>query len=240
MDSRALLRRAFPYLVIGIGGFALAYVIIFVFVLPSKIVPPAKQPYVPDSSGILQPIDTSVVHLPADTGFQQATVPMGMPTEAPPDIGPTNVPDLVGMALADARAVLNSYRLQASVRRDTSSFQPPNTVLSQSPEAGARIGSGGTVSVTVSYFPPQTPAESVPPALPSTLPPARTPVPPAQPSSTGTDSSRAVPRRLLPRIIPMDSVPPNPVPNPVPNPARTPAPVRRDSTTTPASAQLPG
>jgi len=243
VDSRALLRRAFPYLVIGIGGFALAYVIIFVFVLPSKIVPPAKQPYVPDSSGILQPIDTSVVHLPPDTGFQQATVPMGMPTETPQDLGPTNVPDLVGMALADARAVLNSYRLQASVRRDTSSFQPPNTVMSQSPEAGARIASGGTVTITVSYFPPETPAESVLPALPSTLPstlpPARAPVS-TQPGSTATDSAhgvpRAVPRRPLPRIIPMDSAPPNPVPNP----ARTPAPIRPGSTTTPASPQLPG
>lgn len=235
MDSRALLRRAFPYLVIGIGGFALAYVIIFVFVLPSKIVPPAKQPYVPDSSGILQPIDTSVVHLPPDTGFQQATVPMGMPTETPQDLGPTNVPDLVGMALADARAVLNSYRLQASVRRDTSSFQPPNTVMGQSPEAGARIASGGTVTITVSYFPPETPAESVPPALPSTLPPARPSVS-TQPGSTATDSARGiprtVPRRPLPRIIPMDSAPPNPVPNP--------APIRPGSTTTPASAQLPG
>lgn len=248
MDFRARLRRAFPYLVIGIGGFALAYVIIFVFVLPSKIVPPAKQPYVPDSSGILQPIDTSVVHLPPDTGFQQATVPMGMPAETPADLGPTNVPDLVGMALADARAVLNSYRLQASVRRDTSSFQPPNTVLSQSPESGARIASGGTVTVTVSYFPPETPAESVPPALPSTLPPARAPVgapsPSAPPGSTATDSThgiphtipRGAPRRPLPRIIPMDSVPPNPVPNP----ARTPAPIRPDSATTPAPSQLPG
>jgi len=235
VDSRALLRRAFPYLVIGIGGFALAYVIIFVFVLPSKIVPPAKQPYVPDSSGILQPIDTSVVHLPPDTGFQQATVPMGMPTETPQDLGPTNVPDLVGMALADARAVLNSYRLQASVRRDTSSFQPPNTVMGQSPEAGARIASGGTVTITVSYFPPETPPESVPPALPSTLPPARPPVS-TQPGSVVTDSAqgipRSVPRRPLPRIIPMDSAPPNPVPKP--------APIRPGSTTTPASPQLPG
>jgi len=235
VDSRALLRRAFPYLVIGIGGFALAYVIIFVFVLPSKIVPPAKQPYVPDSSGILQPIDTSVVHLPPDTGFQQATVPMGMPTETPQDLGPTNVPDLVGMALADARAVLNSYRLQASVRRDTSSFQPPNTVMGQSPEAGARIASGGTVTITVSYFPPETPPESVPPALPSTLPPARPPVS-TQPGSVVTDSAqgipRSVPRRPLPRIIPMDSAPPNPAP--------TPAPIRPGSTTTPASPQLPG
>ena len=59
MDQRALLRRAFPYLVIGIGGFALAYVIIFVFVLPSKIVPPKREPYNPDTASVLQPIDTT-------------------------------------------------------------------------------------------------------------------------------------------------------------------------------------
>lgn len=231
MDSRALLRRAFPYLVIGIGGFALAYVVIFVFVLPSKIIPPPQPPYTPGSAPVLQPIDTSVVQLPADTGFSQVVVPMGGAPEAPPDLGPTDVPDLVGMALADARAVLNSYRLQASVERDTSSFQPPNTVLRQSPEPGARIASGATVTVTVSYFPPTVPAESVPSALPATLPPARPPavtIPAAPAGSTAADSARRIPRRPLPPIIPMDSAPPP----------------RRDSTanspTSPASARFAG
>ena len=212
MDARARLRRAFPYLVIGIGGFALAYVIIFVFVLPSKIVPPARQPYSPDSSGILKPIDTSVVHLPADTGFPQATVPMAMAPQAAPDLGPTEVPDLVGMALSDARAVLDSYRLTTNVRRDTSSFQPPSTVLRQSPAPGTRISSGGTVTVTVSYFPPE-PAESAQAGSTSTPPPVilTHPAPPtAPPGSTTTDSTRRVPRRPLPPIMPTDSAPPAP------------------------------
>lgn len=225
MDSHALLRRAFPYLVIGIGGFALAYVVIFVFVLPSKIVPPKKQPYVPDSSGILRPIDTSVVHLPADTGFPQTVVPMGMPITPPPDEGPSTVPDLVGMALSDARAVLNSYRLSASVQRDTSSFQPPNTVLRQSPAPDERIAARGTVSLTVSYFPPDSSAGFAQPSVPSSHPVA-------PPGSTSTDSVRTIPRRPLPRIVPMDTAPaPAPVPRPTP---------QRTDTGAAASARFPG
>ena len=225
MDARARLRRAFPYLVIGIGGFALAYVIIFVFVLPSKIVPPPKQPYSPDSANVLRPIDTSVVQLPADTGLPEATVPMAAPQTAPADLGPTEVPDLVGMALSDARAVLDSYRLTTSVRRDTSSFQPPSTVLRQSPAPGTRISSGGSVTLTVSYFPKES-ADSTQAGSTATAPPAvsptqgRPPVPPviaphpaAPPvpaGTTSTDTTRRVPRRPLPPIIPTDSVPPAP------------------------------
>jgi hypothetical protein len=207
VDFRARLRRAFPYLVIGIGGFALAYVIIFVFVLPTKIVPPPKQPYNPDSSNVLQPIDTSVVHVPTDTGFPQATVPMAMAPQSAPDAGPTDVPDLEGMALSDARAVLDSYRLSASVRHDTSSFQPPNTVLRQSPAPGTRIASGGTVTLTVSYFPPE-PADSTQTRPPA--PPVIVPHPVAPAGSTATDTTRAAPRRPLPPIIPSDSAPPAP------------------------------
>lgn len=227
MDFRARLRRAFPYLVIGIGGFALAYVIIFVFVLPSKIVPPPEQAYSPDSSNILRPIDTSVVQLPPDTGFPAATVPMATPAQTAVDLGPTDVPDLAGMALADARAVLNSYRLTPSVSRDTSSFQPPNTVLRQSPAPGTRIASGGTVTLVVSYFPPEG-ADSTQPGSTATVPPAtpeRSPAPPvtlprpATPGSASTDSARRVPRRPLPPIIPSDTPAPAARPDTSPNPA---------------------
>lgn len=197
MDQRALLRRAFPYLVIGIGGFALAYVIIFVFVLPSKIVPPKREPYNPDTVSVLKPIDTTVSPPPFEPPVPQATVPMAVPPAQTSNV-PVDAPDLEGMALADARAVLNSYRLQATVRRDTSSFEPPNTVLRQSPAAGTRLSPGGTVTLTVSYFPPNRASDSAPRALPESLPAVR-PRP---------DTSRPAPRRPLPPIIPADSGPP--------------------------------
>ncbi|HEY5087127.1 MAG TPA: PASTA domain-containing protein [Gemmatimonadaceae bacterium] len=159
MNFRALLRRAFPYIVIGIGGFALAYVVIFVFVLPSKIVPSAPQPYVPDSSHILRPIDTGVTSAPP------------LPEEPPPvtarivqpavDTTPILAPDLVGMSLPDARGVLDGFRLRVVVTRDTSSFQPPNTVLRQFPAADSLVKVGGTVAVTVSYFPPDSTSDTM-------------------------------------------------------------------------------
>ncbi|GEM_PF-1274525 len=164
MNFRALLRRAFPYIVVGIGGFALAYVVMFVFVLPSKIVPPAPQTETADTASTLQPIDTGV---PA-----QAASPIAAPiepptvaariTEAPPDdTVPILTPDLVGMTLPDARGVLNRLRLRVAVTRDTSSFQPPNTVLRQSPLPDSLILVRGTVSITVSYFPPESTSDTM-------------------------------------------------------------------------------
>jgi hypothetical protein len=169
---RALLRRAFPYTVIGIGGFALAYVVIFVFVLPTKIVPPPQPPYVPDSSGILRPIDTGIPRPTPEPPPISARI-----TAAPPvDATPILAPDLVGLSLPDARGVLNGYRLRTVVTRDTSSFQPPNTVLRQSPPPDSLIPVGGAVTLTVSYFPPDTTSDTMRVRQGTTLPPIR-PVP---------------------------------------------------------------
>lgn len=172
MKRRAVLRRAFPYLVIGIGGFALAYVLIYIFVLPSKILPPAAQPYVPDSSRIFRPIDTAatVVAVPAPS---RPTIEMATPKAAPV---PVQVPDLIGMALPDARGILNGLRLRTVVEHDTSSLQPPNTVLQQQPLSQATVPPSGTVTVTVSYLPEDTShitGDSIPVQRGSTLPPIR-------------------------------------------------------------------
>ncbi|MGI8509262.1 MAG: PASTA domain-containing protein [Gemmatimonadaceae bacterium] len=172
MKRRAVLRRAFPYLVIGIGGFALAYVLIYIFVLPSKIIPPAAQPYVPDSSRIFRTIDTTATAL-ADPTPSQPTVAMATPKAAPVLV---QVPDLIGMALPDARGILNGLRLRTVVERDTSSLQPPNTILRQLPLSQETVPPNGTVTVTVSYFPADAShatGDSVPVQRGSTLPPIR-------------------------------------------------------------------
>jgi hypothetical protein len=166
---RALLRRAFPYTVIGIGGFALAYVVIFVFVLPTKIVPPPQPPYVPDSSRILRPIDTAVPQPAPEPPPVSARIIAAPPVDATPILAP----DLVGMSLPDARGVLNGYRLRTIVTRDTSSFQPPNTVLRQSPPPDSLIPVGGAVTLTVSYFPPDTTSDTMRVQHGTILPPIR-------------------------------------------------------------------
>lgn len=156
MQRRAVLRRAFPYLVIGIGGFALAYIVIYVFVLPSKILPAAPPPYIPDSSHILVPIDTALT-APEQSAPGVATIPMATPSGEPL---PVQLPDLVGMALPDARGILNGLRLRTVVTRDTSSLQPPSTVLRQLPLAQAGVPPNGIVTLTVSYFPDDTARDS--------------------------------------------------------------------------------
>ena len=152
MNFRALLRRAFPYIVIGVGGFALAYVVIFIFVLPAKMVPSAPQPTIPSTMTTLAPIDTGLA--PAITAPVEPQHVTAEIAEAPAaDTIPILVPNLVGMSLPDARGVLNGLRLRAAVSRDTSSFQPPNTVIRQSPLPDSLIVVGNTVLLTASYFP---------------------------------------------------------------------------------------
>jgi len=201
VNVRALVRRAFPYLVVAVVGFAIAYVIIFVFVLPSKPGSTRRQSLASDT-------------LPVDVHAESAGIlPAPNPISAPPNLVtpasptspaalPVDVPDLTGMALADARGVLNTLHLNTAVRYDTSSIQPPNTVLRQSPAAGAKVPDLGTVTLTASKFPP----------------------------AADATTTTAVPEKGLPPIhrepdVPPPSTTPPPVPTPTPSvPVPTPPP----------------
>jgi beta-lactam-binding protein with PASTA domain len=39
VQGRALGRRAFPYLVVGVFGFLLSYILLFLFAFPSEVLP---------------------------------------------------------------------------------------------------------------------------------------------------------------------------------------------------------
>ncbi|MEO8946558.1 MAG: PASTA domain-containing protein [Gemmatimonadaceae bacterium] len=177
MNFRALLRRAFPYIVIGIGGFALAYVVIFIFVLPAKVVPSAPQPYDSTSPKLSAPVDTG--YSPPDVlpPIEPPAVAARIVPESAATPAPIIAPDLVGMSLPDARGVLNNLRLNTVVTRDTSSFQPPNTVISQSPPPDSLVPAGGIVTLTVSHFPPSSTADTM-------RVPSGAPVPPIRPADS--------------------------------------------------------
>ena len=71
--------------------------------------------------------------------------------------GPSTIqiPDLTGRTLADARSTLEQLGLNlGATTRDTSSFMPENTVLSQSPSPGTTVSAGASISLRVSRFPP--------------------------------------------------------------------------------------
>ena len=243
MNPRALGRRAFPYLLVSVFGFLLAYILLFLFAFPAEMLPDDGK--VPTVVGL--PFDNAVaalekagfhgvrsetrfhrtvardiilqqdppagstqkrgidVMLAVSGGQRSATVPdvaglsqqqarlaienagfqFGPIVEQTSDQprgavissnpasgeqiplpavvriaisqGPASlqVPDLTGRTVADARSTLEQLGLHlGAVSRDTSSFQPENTVLSQSPAAGQMIGAAGRVNLRISRFPP--------------------------------------------------------------------------------------
>jgi serine/threonine-protein kinase len=100
--------------------------------------------------------------------------PAGTTTELPATVsiilsqGPSTiqVPDLTGRTLPDARSTLEQLGLHlGATSRDTSSFMPENTVLGQSPAAGATISAGASVSLRISRFPPPQRIPSIPDSL---------------------------------------------------------------------------
>ena len=243
MNGRALGRRAFPYLLVSVFGFLLAYVLLFLFAFPAEVLPddgkvptvvgarfedavaaldkagfhgvqgetrfhktlaqgvvlqqdpPAgstqkrgidvtlavsggqRSAVVPDVAGLGQqqarlaienagfqfgPITQQTSDQPrgAVVGSSPAAgeqIPLPAVVRIAVSQGPASlqVPDLTGRTVADARSTLEQLGLHlGAVSRDTSSFQPENTVLSQTPAAGQMIGAGGRVNLRISRFPP--------------------------------------------------------------------------------------
>jgi len=243
VNARALSRRAFPYLIVAVTGFLLAYLGLFLFAFPADVLPDdARVPRVvgmnfDDASAALE---KSGFHaLKGDSRFHKTTpegivleqdppagsvqkkgaqvtltVSAGQATATVPDVsgstqqqaqiaienagftfgsvsqqmsdqprgavissnpgagttldlpatvsitisqGPSTIqiPDLTGRTLADARSTLEQLGLHlGATSRDTSSFMPENTVLSQAPSPGSTVSAGASVNLRVSRFPP--------------------------------------------------------------------------------------
>lgn len=242
MQGRALGRRAFPYLVVGVFGFLLSYILLFLFAFPSEVLPddgrvptvvglpfdaavasiekagfsalrgetrfhrsvakdiilqqdpPAgslqkrgiditlavsggqRSAVVPDVAGLSQQQARLAIE---NAGFQFGPVrqqtseqPRGAVVASDPPKGDSlplpavvritisqgpsalQLPDLTGRTMADARSTLEQLGLRVGgISRDTSSFQPENTVLSQSPAAGNLVPAGSRVDLRISQFP---------------------------------------------------------------------------------------
>lgn len=89
---------------------------------------------------------------PAGTTLQLPATVSIMLSQGPATV---QIPDLTGRTLADAQSQIEQLGLHlGSTSRDTSSFTPENTVLSQAPAAGSTVSAGASVSLRVSRFPP--------------------------------------------------------------------------------------
>jgi penicillin-binding protein 1A len=85
----------------------------------------------------------------------QATFePGAQPTRSCPRSGDTaSMPDVVGLAVADATATLTSQGFEVSQRKQVSNTHREGRVLAQSPRAGAQVSPGAKVILTVSVKP---------------------------------------------------------------------------------------
>ncbi len=115
-------------------------------------------------------------------------------SQGPPTV---QVPDLTGRTFSDARSTIEQLGLQVgATTRDTSSFQPENTVLAQNPAPGQTVSAGGRVSLRLSRFPP--PPQAAP--IDTVLPPDSVSSASARARVPGHDGTRGV--RLDPRSPP--------------------------------------
>ena len=155
MGFRAGLRRIVPYVVIVVTSFTLAYLVIYIVLARTSPI---------HATDLAR--DTASAAAASDSVIAEADTPPPLPSVAADttaltpenQITPTTVevPSVMGMSLDDARGVLADRHLAIVVRHDTNSFQPPNTILKQSPAAGQTVLSNSAVMVTASAFPPQT------------------------------------------------------------------------------------
>jgi hypothetical protein len=109
---------------------------------------------------------------PPTTSYSLPTVATTLPTTstAPPTTIPTvKVPNLVGMSLARAKAILADRGLRATISYRSTARYAAGTVISQSRRAGARVGPDSRITVVVAKAPPPPPTAAPPP--PPTSPP---------------------------------------------------------------------
>jgi hypothetical protein len=116
---------------------------------------PGGSPAPPTTSALLPAVTTSTT--------------LATTTTAPPTtVATVEVPKLVGMKLAGAKAALAERGLRASVRYRVTGSAPAGTVISQSRRSGAGVLPGGRVTVVIAKAPPPPPTTAPPP--PSTTP----------------------------------------------------------------------
>lgn len=174
MKPRALPKRAFPYLVVSVGGFLVAYVLLFLFAFPADVLPDdGRIPRVvgmsyAEAAALLEKEGFSALR--GQTRFHRTT-PADVVLEQDPPAGSLQKRDAVvtlavsgGQATATVPEVRGSSQQQARIAVETAGFQfgsvseqpsdePRGAVISSDPPAGTTIELPATVSITLSQGP---------------------------------------------------------------------------------------
>ena len=174
MSARALPSRAFPYLIVSVGGFLLAYVLLFLFAFPTDVLPDDGR--IPRVVGMTFEAASAALDkagfraLKGDIRFHKATAE-GMVLEQDPPAGSVQkrgaevtlavsrgqasakVPDVVGSSQQQAQiAIENAGFIFGSVSQQMSD-KPRGAVVGSNPPAGTTLDLPATISITLSQGP---------------------------------------------------------------------------------------
>lgn len=174
MDWRARARRGLPYVIATTAGFLLAYVVVFLFIFPSKVVPDVET-RMPDVVGM--PFDKAQARLDR-TGFDgvlgesrfaksaKMTVLQQDPAKGVVvrprskvtlhvSAGPRSgtVPSVVGMTQQQARVAIENAGFDFGSIVTRESIRPRGEVLQVTPAAGQTATLPATVSLAISGGP---------------------------------------------------------------------------------------
>ncbi len=191
MNARTLSRRAFPYLIVGVGGFLIAYLVLFFFAFPNEVLPDNSR--IPRVVGMTydaasSALDKAGFHaLRGQTRFHK-TIPEDIILEQDPPAGSVQKrgADVTlavsgGQATATVPEVSGSSQQQAQITIENAGFtfgtisqQTGNlargAVISSVPPAGTTTQLPATVSIILSQGPSTV---QIPDLTGRTLPDAR-------------------------------------------------------------------
>ena len=174
MNWRALPRRAFPYLIVAVGGFLIAYVAVFLFAFPAEVLP---------DDGILPNVvgktfeDAAAALQKAGFGSQQGesryhkTLPANIVLQEDPPAGSrqkrgttvvlalsagqktAEVPVTTNMSQQQARIAIENTGLTLGTVTEQLADQPRGLVIASSPQAGTKLELPGSVDIVLSKGP---------------------------------------------------------------------------------------
>lgn len=191
MDLRALAKRAFPYLIVGAGGFLLAYLLIFLFAFRSDVIP--DEGVLPNVVGMSYEDAANTLQ---NTGFyaQQGqqriskTVAKGIVLQQDPPGGSRQkrgvdvvlavsvgrkeavVPQVNGLSAQEARVAIENAGFTMGRVIELPSDFPRGSVFQTTPSAGERLDLPAEINLSVSAGPPTL---QVPDLVGRTIPDAR-------------------------------------------------------------------
>ena len=174
MRWRGRARSLLPYLVTAAAGFALAYLIVALFIFPKQLV--SSDTAVPSVIGMSS--DEANRRLD-EAGFRVTTreqryhqsAPQGTVLEQTPPAGSreprgttigldlsrgprfSEVPHVIGITQSEAERLIGEAGLDRGIVTEVASDAPRGQVLASTPDAGARVALPATVSLSVSAGP---------------------------------------------------------------------------------------